>query len=69
MRRRLAWLAEHTLCVSCDAAGRVALGTEVDHITPLWQGGADDDANLQTLCTRCHAKKSAAEAALRAAGG
>lgn len=31
----------------------------VDHITPKAHGGTDADANLQSLCWSCHAKKTA----------
>jgi len=35
---------------------------EVDHITPIAKGGHPfDPANLQTLCSECHTKKTAAE--------
>ena len=45
----------------CQGCGAVA--TEVDHITPLADGGAElDPANLQSLCQSCHAAKTAAEA-------
>lgn len=40
---------------------------ELDHIVPLIDGGSHDDENLQTLCTPCHAKKTAAEARGRSA--
>ena len=37
-------------------------GNEVDHRVPLQWGGAPyDKLNLQTLCTRCHIWKTAAE--------
>lgn len=40
---------------------------EVDHITPISEGGHPfDPANLQTLCTDCHKGKTAEEAAERA---
>lgn len=40
---------------------------EVDHITPLSEGGHPfDPGNLRTLCTDCHKEKTAAEAAERA---
>ena len=39
---------------------------QVDHVTPLAEGGSDDVANLQALCASCHAMKSAAEARARA---
>ena len=34
---------------------------EVDHIHPLFKGGATKFANLQILCTACHGAKSAKE--------
>lgn len=40
---------------------------EVDHITPLSEGGHPfDPSNLQTLCTDCHKEKTAREASERA---
>ena len=39
---------------------------QLEHRTPLWQGGQDDEANLQGMCACCHAIKSAREARLRA---
>lgn len=42
-------------------------GLEVDHITPISEGGHPfDPANLQTLCEECHQEKTAAEATERA---
>ena len=38
-------------------------GHQLDHITPIFEGGAvDDPDNLGLACTSCHATKSAAEA-------
>lgn len=51
------------LCVPCRAAGRLTLATEVDHVVPKAEGGADDDSNLQAICDDCHAVKTKAEAA------
>lgn len=54
----------------CRQCGCVVLpkDAECDHIVPLADGGKDeadggkDEAeNLQTLCKKCHAEKSAAE--------
>ena len=39
---------------------------EVDHIVPLVDGGSHEMANLQSLCTPCHKRKTAAEATERA---
>ena len=36
-------------------------GMQLDHITPVSQGGTDDLSNLQALCAYCHAIKSAQE--------
>lgn len=51
----------------CEATIRGARcpnrGTECDHITPHTQGGTDDLANLQWLCTPCHRRKTGREAA------
>lgn len=38
------------------------IGLEVDHITPISEGGHPfDPANLQTLCSQCHQQKTSAE--------
>lgn len=55
---------------ACAACGLVRTDHDVDHRTPLEQGGTNDDGNLQLLCSgpgRCHAKKTAQEAGGRAA--
>lgn len=33
----------------------------VDHIVPLPEGDRFDDANLQSICRSCHARKTAKE--------
>jgi 5-methylcytosine-specific restriction enzyme A len=60
---RAAYLARHPLCVPCQAAGRLAPATVVDHVVPhrgdpvlFW-----DEANWQGLCKRCHDAKTARE--------
>lgn len=35
---------------------------QVDHIVPKFEGGTDDDSNLQSICTECHEAKTATEA-------
>ena len=35
---------------------------ELDHVVPLIDGGGHDLANLQTLCSPCHQRKTSAEA-------
>ncbi len=45
-------------CRACGGAGRL----EVDHIRPLWKGGAPYGLeNLQALCRRCSIEKTARE--------
>lgn len=53
-------------CHTCQLCGR--LGTEVDHIVPLWAGGSDDESNKQLLCDECHDAKTKREATQRAGG-
>lgn len=58
-RIRAEHFSRHPLCVVCHAAGRLEVATELDHIVPLFMGGADVDANRQGLCASCHAQKTA----------
>jgi 5-methylcytosine-specific restriction enzyme A len=54
---RLAHLVESPLCVVCGE-----LANEVDHITPLSQGGDRfDPTNLQSMCKPCHRRKTLRE--------
>ena len=55
---------------TCQACGLVTLPhlLQVDHKTPLAEGGTDDDSNCQSLCIvglggGCHGAKSKAEQA------
>ena len=56
---------------TCAKCGCIRRDHEVDHITPLEQGGSNGDHNLQLLCSRhaggvgCHAFKTAQEASAR----
>lgn len=68
MERRGRWLREHPLCAHCAAQGRVTAAREVDHVIPLADGGADHEGNFQSLCSDCHAAKTAREATQRARG-
>jgi len=69
VERRERWLKDHGLCVHCETQGRTTIAREVDHVTPLWAGGADDESNFQSLCVPCHAVKTEREATERAKGG
>lgn len=50
------------LCQPCLRQGRVHPADQVDHRIPKAQGGTDDEANLQAICTPCHKAKTAEEA-------
>lgn len=57
------------LCQLCLAKGIVnycagkKFGAQVDHIVPKFEGGTDEDDNLQTVCVPCHKEKTASESA------
>jgi 5-methylcytosine-specific restriction protein A len=62
-RARLAFLAQHPLCLTCQARGRVVPATVVDHVVPhrgdqrlFW-----DEANWAAACKSCHDAKTARE--------
>ena len=50
-------LASEPLCRACGRPAR-----EVDHVVPLFRGGAPFDFdNLQPLCRKCHRRKNRVE--------
>jgi len=53
VRRRIL-ARDHNTCLHCGA-----VATDVDHIVPRVMGGDDTYGNLQSLCKRCHKRKSA----------
>jgi 5-methylcytosine-specific restriction protein A len=59
-------LRDNFTCVDC---GRVSVENEVDHETPLEQGGTNEKSNLRTRCIPCHQAKTADEASARAGRG
>lgn len=60
-KRRDAYLREHPFCVDCWKLGREQYATEVDHIVPKSQGGADEESNYQPLCHEHHSAKTMRE--------
>lgn len=61
-------LADSPLCAHCAERSVETLATQVDHITPLSEGGDPfDPKGLQALCDQCHWLKSARESRDRAA--
>lgn len=62
-KAREVFLAEHPLCVRCQARGQLKPATDVDHIVPhrgdmslFWRR-----SNWQSLCHSCHSAKTAIE--------
>ena len=57
---RKAFFSTHPLCLWCEQEGVVKEGDVVDHIVEIKDGGAELSLdNLQTLCHRHHAQKTA----------
>ena len=69
METRAKWLRAHPLCCMCQAEGYITVATELDHITPLADGGTDDESNYQSLCNEHHKTKTATENRARGRGG
>ena len=55
------------LCQVCLKVGKFRPARQVDHRVPKFEGGTEDDDNLQSICLDCHKAKTAAEA-IRARG-
>ena len=62
MEIRARWFRDHPLCVMCESKGLVRPANRLDHITPLIDGGKDDESNYQSLCESCHDEKTVQEA-------
>ena len=60
--RQATLVAGSFTCVDC---GRVHASNEVDHDTPLEQGGSNDQSNLVVRCDECHKAKTKREAQTR----
>lgn len=68
--RRARYLRANPLCKHCLAKGLVTQAAEVDHVIPLFKGGADCfETNAQGLCQPCHREKTARDKGARAATG
>ena len=68
-RTRMAQLKREPLCRMCRSDGVVSAAVLVDHIREISDGGAvHDHANLQSLCCKCHARKTEIERKRRRRG-
>ena len=57
-RRREALLHRDPVCAT---PGCFAPSEQMDHVVPLFEGGAESEDNMQGLCAPCHAAKTAGE--------
>ena len=58
------FIQKNPLCNICKRKGITKGAEMVDHIKPITKGGSPvDQLNLQSLCNKCHAKKSGQEGA------
>lgn len=60
-KRRFSIWKEDPHCASCRRLVGYPDGFELDHIIPLFKGGADTVENCQVLCTECHKAKTREE--------
>jgi phage terminase small subunit len=67
-KRRRAFLQPHPLCIACEQRGLVVAAEVVDHRDGhqhhAWRDRFWDESRWQSMCTDCHAAKSAAELAV-----
>lgn len=63
--RRYVLQRDNYLCQHCLLSGRYTSATEVDHIIPKSLGGSDSYDNLQSLCKKCHSRKTSRESHTR----
>lgn len=67
MRRRI-FDAVKGICCICEIRIDAERGDKwiVEHVKPLWLGGADDETNMRPAHQHCAVKKTAAEAPVKA---
>lgn len=58
------------LCCICDLPIHASRGDKfiIEHVVPLWLGGADDETNMAPAHQDCAVKKTTAEASVKAKG-
>lgn len=63
VQRKQVMQRDYGICQPCKADGLLHPGIEVDHVVPKFEGGTDDESNLQTICRARHRLKTQQEAA------
>lgn len=64
------YLRQHPMCEQCEREGRLVPADMVDHVQELRDGGAPlTEDNVQALCRKCHAVKTAETKNHRKSGG
>lgn len=53
---RKQFIEANPFCEICRREGRVTPAQIVHHIISIQEGGANDEENLMSLCSSCHAK-------------
>ena len=64
LRRKINQSDSNWFCAYCARPAPASM-LEVDHRTPLSNGGGDFDSNLQLLCRPCHKEKGTRESQAR----
>lgn len=64
--RRVILQRDQYLCQTCLRDGIYTAAYAVDHIKAKAHGGTDDPVNLESMCRRCHDRKTARERCERA---
>lgn len=60
IRARVLTKFDH-ICQSCLRDGIYTRATQVDHIIPKFEGGTDEESNLEPICDKCHKIKTRKE--------
>lgn len=59
--RKIVLARDKGLCQECLRRSQYRLAAVVDHKIPKFEGGTDEEENLQALCKACHDAKTASE--------
>ena len=57
--KRIIGALQEWKCALCHTT--LLANFDIDHKTPLFKGGTDEQSNLQALCKNCHGEKTIAE--------